>query len=174
MVRFLPRNTDPASGGWRPIRTSRRVVLPAPFGPTSPILSPFPTSRFTSAKRRRPPWDFPTPSRGTTPGPAPPVRKARRDPPAGTAGEAERLQAGRGRLRHLAAHLLDPELPREDLLVHLAGLELLDDRELALQLLLVAMALRLPGPLDGGSLDSVVRVVPDGLEGTGGGPAAHP
>src|SRR5229473_218617 len=105
MFRFLPRNTDPASASWRPIRTSRRVVFPAPFGPTRPTLSPFASSRSTSAKRRRPPWDFATP-------------------------------------------LLDPQFAGEYLLVHLAGLELLDDRELPLEFGLVPVALGLPGPRD--------------------------
>src|SRR2546427_353862 len=54
------------------------VVVLAPFGPTRPTLSPFASSRSTSAKRRRPPWDFATPSRRTTPGPEAPVRKERR------------------------------------------------------------------------------------------------
>src|SRR3989449_819175 len=154
MFRFLPRNTDPASASWRPIRTSRRVVFPAPFGPTRPTLSPLVSSRSTSAKRRRPPWDFATPSRRTTPGPEAPVRK-------------ERRKAGgrRRRLRRLAPHLLDPQLAGEDLLVHLARFELLDDRELTLQLRLVPVALRLPGPRDRVALHPVVGVIADVLEG---------
>src|SRR6266480_420786 len=61
-------------------------------------------------------------------------------------GEAEGARDRRGRLRRLAAHSLDPQLAGEHLLVHLAGLELLDDRELPLQLLLMSVALGLPGP----------------------------
>src|SRR6266581_4704119 len=63
------------------------------------------------------------------------------DPRAGSAraeGEAEGPRGRRRRLRRLAPHRLDPELAREHLLVHLAGLERLDDRELALQLLPVS------------------------------------
>src|SRR5438445_3063102 len=56
-------------------------------------------------------------------------------------GEAEGPRGGRRRLWHLAPHLLDPQLAGEHLLVHLAGLELLDNRELALELLLVSVAL---------------------------------
>src|SRR5438309_1087750 len=63
-------------------------------------------------------------------------------------GEAEGARGGRRRLRRLAPHLLDPQLAGQHLLVHLAGLELLDDRELSLQFRLVPMALRLPGPRD--------------------------
>src|SRR2546430_14524828 len=60
---------------------------------------------------------------------------------------------------------LDPQLAREHLLVHLAGLELLDDRELALHLFLVSVALGLPGPCDRVPLHAVVRVIADVLEG---------
>src|SRR2546426_4703891 len=68
------------------------------------------------------------------------------------------------RLRPRAPHLLDRELPGEDLLVHLPGLELLDDRELALHLLQVPGPLRLPRPLESVPLGAVVRVVPVVLE----------
>src|SRR5439155_8379379 len=44
--------------------------------------------------------------------------------------EAEGARGGRRRLRRVAPHLLDPQLAGEHLLVHLAGFELLDDREL--------------------------------------------
>src|SRR5438034_9333765 len=80
-------------------------------------------------------------------------------------GEAEGTRGGRRRLRRLAPHLLDPQLAGEHLLVHLAGLELLDDRELTLELLLVPMALGLPGPRDRVALHPVVRVVADVLKG---------
>src|SRR5213592_3428487 len=63
-------------------------------------------------------------------------------------GEAEGARGGRRRLRSLPPHLLDPQLAGEHLLVHLAGLEFLDDRELALQFRLVPVTLRLPGPRD--------------------------
>src|SRR5207245_5611551 len=80
-------------------------------------------------------------------------------------GEAEGARGGRRRLRRLAPHLLDPQLAREDLLVHLAGLERLDDRELALQFRLVPVALGLPGPRDRVALRPVVGVIADVLEG---------
>src|SRR5438132_2253508 len=80
-------------------------------------------------------------------------------------GEAEGARGGRGRLRRLAPHPLDPQLAGEDLLVHLAGLELLDDRELPLQLLLVSVCLGLPGPRDRVALHPIVGVIADVLEG---------
>src|SRR5207249_3371811 len=80
-------------------------------------------------------------------------------------GEAEGARGGRRRLRRLALHPLDPELAGEHLLVHLAGLELLDDRELALEFRLVAVALRIPGPRDRVALHPVVGVIADVLEG---------
>src|SRR5438552_5279538 len=58
-----------------------------------------------------------------------------------TEGEAEGARGGRRRLRRLAPHTLVPQLAGEHLLVHLAGLELLDDRELSFELLLVTVAL---------------------------------
>src|SRR5438093_8394213 len=61
-------------------------------------------------------------------------------------GEAERTRGGRRRFRRLAPHPLDPQLAGEHLLVHLAGLELLDDRELPPELLLMSVALGLPSP----------------------------
>src|SRR5438093_2869913 len=80
-------------------------------------------------------------------------------------GEAEGARGGRRRLRRLASHLLDAQLAGEHLLVHLAGLELLDDRELALQLRLVPVPLGLPGPRDRVALHPVVGVIADVLEG---------
>src|SRR5437773_11341803 len=47
-------------------------------------------------------------------------------------GEAEGPRSVRRRFRRLAPHLLDPQLAGQHLLVHLAGLELLDDRESSL------------------------------------------
>src|SRR6266704_1801421 len=80
-------------------------------------------------------------------------------------GEAEGARGGRRRLRRLAPHLLDPELAGEHLLVDLAGLELLDDRELPLEFRLVPVALGLPGPRDRVALHAVVGVIADVLEG---------
>src|SRR5437660_9730953 len=80
-------------------------------------------------------------------------------------GEAERMRGGRRRVRRLAPHPLDPQLAGEHLLVHLAGLELLDDRQLSLELLLMPVALGLPGPGDRVALHPVIRVVADVLEG---------
>src|SRR2546425_2130417 len=82
-----------------------------------------------------------------------------------TEREAKGARGGRRRLRRRAPHLLDPQLAGEHLLVHLAGLELLDDRELALQFRLVPVALRLPGPRNRVALHPVVGVIADVLEG---------
>src|SRR3990170_2700402 len=79
-------------------------------------------------------------------------------------GEAEGAGGGRRRFRRLAPHPLDPQLAGKHLLVHLPGLELLDDRELTSHLLEVARALCLPGPLDRVALHAVVRVVARVLE----------
>src|SRR5438876_5428001 len=79
-------------------------------------------------------------------------------------GEAERTRGGRGRLRRVAPHLLDPQLAGEDLLVHLAGLEFLDDRQLSFELLLVTVGLGLPGPSDRVALHPIVGVITDVLD----------
>src|SRR5947208_6525979 len=79
-------------------------------------------------------------------------------------GEAEGARGGRRSLRRLAAHPLDPQLAGEHLLVHLAGLELLDDRQLSLELLLVPVCLGLPRAGDRVALHPVVRVIADILE----------
>src|SRR5207249_550651 len=79
--------------------------------------------------------------------------------------EAEGAPGGGRRLRRLAPHPLDPQLAGEHLLVHLARLELLDDRELALQFRLMPVALGLPGPRDRVPLHPVVGVIADVLEG---------
>src|SRR5437870_4576516 len=55
-------------------------------------------------------------------------------------GEAEGAWGRRRCLRRLAPHPLKPQLAGEHLLVHLAGFELLDDRELPLELLLMPVA----------------------------------
>src|SRR6059036_1170105 len=154
IFRFLPRNTEPASASWRPIRTSRRVVFPAPFGPTRPTLSPFASSRSTSEEE----------AAAVRLGDAleahdPGTRGARAE------GEAEGARGGRRRFRRIAPHLLDAQLAGEHLLVHLARFEFLDDRELALQFRLVPVALRVPGPRDRVSLHPVVGVIADVLEG---------
>src|SRR2546427_1670093 len=88
-----------------------------------------------------------------------------RGKPSSSASLAEGARGGWRRLRRLAPHLLDPELAGEHLLVHLAGLELLDDRELALQFRLMPMALGLPGPRDRIALHPVVGVIADVLQG---------
>src|SRR5438093_504476 len=80
-------------------------------------------------------------------------------------GAAEGARRGRRRLRRLAPHLFDPELAGEHLLVHLAGLELLDDRELPLEFRLMPVALGLSRPRDRVALHPVVRVIADVLEG---------
>src|SRR2546428_267271 len=116
MFRFFPRNTDPASASWRPIRTSRRVVFPAPFGPTRPTLSPFASSRSTSARRRRPPWDFATPSRRTTPGPEAPVRKERRKA-LGADGRVDLLEEALDRLDRVDVHVVRRLVEQEDVLL---------------------------------------------------------
>src|SRR2546428_5844687 len=79
--------------------------------------------------------------------------------------ETEGARGGRRRLWRLAPHPLKPQLAGEHLLVHFAGLELLDDRELALHFFLVSVALGLPGPRDRVPLHPVVGVVADVLEG---------
>src|SRR2546425_2749770 len=80
-------------------------------------------------------------------------------------GEAEGARGAWRRLRRLAPHLLDAQLAGEHLLVLLARFEFLDDRELALQLRLVPVALGLPGPRDRVALHPVVGVIADVLEG---------
>src|SRR3990170_2230528 len=63
-------------------------------------------------------------------------------------GEAERLRRARAHLGRLPLHLLQAELSREDLLVHLPGLEFLDDRQLSLHLIEMPLALRLQRALN--------------------------
>src|SRR5947199_110927 len=67
--------------------------------------------------------------------------------------------------RALAPRPGDPQLAGEHFLVHLARLELLDDRELPLQLLLMPVAPGLPRPRDRVALHPVVCVIADVLEG---------
>src|SRR5207249_3644549 len=50
-----PKRTSPASGARNPERRLKTVVLPAPFGPMSPSISPGATVRSRPATARRPP-----------------------------------------------------------------------------------------------------------------------
>ena len=45
-----PMLTDPLVGRWKPLRTFKSVVLPAPFGPISPKISPGDTSSETTSR----------------------------------------------------------------------------------------------------------------------------
>ena len=45
---------EPASGGTRPETTLNNVVLPAPFGPISPVMPPATTARSTPRSTSRP------------------------------------------------------------------------------------------------------------------------
>jgi len=47
--------TVPAVGRSIPASTRSKVVFPDPFGPTSPTISPAPTTSSTPASARRPP-----------------------------------------------------------------------------------------------------------------------
>jgi hypothetical protein len=48
-------STSPASGGYIPVKTLKRVVLPAPFGPIIPKISFSLTSNVRFDKACRPP-----------------------------------------------------------------------------------------------------------------------
>src|SRR5256885_10492096 len=48
-------DTAPAYGGFWPLRTRIRLVLPAPLRPTRPTLSPARTVKLASTNVRRPP-----------------------------------------------------------------------------------------------------------------------
>ena len=62
LVRSLPSNTVvPASGGVKPATISNSVVLPAPFGPMMPRISPSRTSRSTFWTALTPPKFFDMP-----------------------------------------------------------------------------------------------------------------
>jgi hypothetical protein len=50
-----PRRTRPPSGRTRPTTIEKIVVLPAPFGPRRPTISPAATSTDTSRTTVRPP-----------------------------------------------------------------------------------------------------------------------
>src|SRR5690348_10163167 len=55
-VMSAPRNrTCPAVGARNPVTRLNRVVLPAPFGPISPTISPSRTSNDTPSTARSPP-----------------------------------------------------------------------------------------------------------------------
>jgi hypothetical protein len=49
VMSWPPMVTDPLVGRWKPLRTFKRVVLPAPFGPISPKISPGDTSSDTAS-----------------------------------------------------------------------------------------------------------------------------
>ena len=55
------RNTSPASGGFMPQTTLRSVVLPAPFGPMIPVISPSGKSTSTESRALTPPNAIETP-----------------------------------------------------------------------------------------------------------------
>ena len=50
--------TVPSSGGRKPLSKLNSVVLPAPFGPMMPRISPSPTVKLAWATARKPPKDF--------------------------------------------------------------------------------------------------------------------
>src|SRR5664280_315064 len=56
------RCTVPRSGVWRPLMTLNSVVLPAPFGPMSPVTVPASTVRLASLSAATPPKRTATPS----------------------------------------------------------------------------------------------------------------
>src|SRR3954466_15933692 len=58
---FPPSETCPASGSIMPQAMRKLVVLPAPFGPKSPTISPGSTSKSTPSTTRRRPYDFTRP-----------------------------------------------------------------------------------------------------------------
>src|SRR2546428_2373618 len=53
--------TRPASGAWAPVMILTRVLLPAPFSPTSACTSPAWTSKSTPRSARTAPNDLVTP-----------------------------------------------------------------------------------------------------------------
>ena len=58
-----PRNrTSPDVGRVNPVTRLKTVVLPAPFGPMMPSISPDAQAMSTSSRARRPPKDFDNPS----------------------------------------------------------------------------------------------------------------
>src|SRR6266853_1452897 len=64
--------TSPRSGSRKPLRTLKSVVLPAPFGPMMPRISPARTSKLTSNRAWRPrnALEIPRTSRTAAPGAA--------------------------------------------------------------------------------------------------------
>lgn len=60
MVRPRWRLTEPSSGEWSPRTREKRVDLPAPFGPISPMRSPGLICSEASSNRVRPPKDLVT------------------------------------------------------------------------------------------------------------------
>ena len=56
---FLPANTiAPLVGGRKPLNRLKQVVLPAPFGPIRPTISPVSTMRLRLLTAARPPKRF--------------------------------------------------------------------------------------------------------------------
>ena len=59
----VPSNrTSPTFGGTKPEITPNSVVLPAPFGPMMPTISPFATEKLIEFSATTPPKRFVTPS----------------------------------------------------------------------------------------------------------------
>src|SRR6185437_6097857 len=99
-----PRNvTDPPVGGVNPEITLNRVVLPDPFGPSTPRISPSATSRLTPARAVTPPYCFLTSRASSRAGIRPPSVLLR---PVGSRVPAER-----------AAECLPPRRPAPSRLV---------------------------------------------------------
>src|SRR2546425_121728 len=59
---WAARRTGPPLGRWGPLTTLNKVVLPAPFGPMSPVTEPPGTSTLTSVRALIPPKRTETPS----------------------------------------------------------------------------------------------------------------
>ena len=58
-VMSLPsKRTVPLSDRWFPVMRLKTVVLPAPFGPMSPTMAPWPTSKEISFTAISPPKDL--------------------------------------------------------------------------------------------------------------------
>ncbi len=81
-----PRNRiSPEVGAWAPTRHEKSVVLPAPFGPMTPKISPDATSNETSVRAARPPKRFVTPRTESSA-----LRRHGPPPPAGSPCERRR------------------------------------------------------------------------------------
>src|SRR5947199_168789 len=90
-----PRNRiSPEVGSTAPTRHEKSVVLPAPFGPMIPKMSPGITSKSMKASARRPPKRFEMPRTEIT------ASAGIRDPPVRSeCGGGERRHSGRQRVR---------------------------------------------------------------------------